>query len=166
MHIQLEINEKNADFFLQYLNSLKEGIVEKMTITEDASKSFMVSSTNEVHKRIESAEKNADYQEHDLFWKELGVNQLMKVIYEKQFRIALKDIAKFIAVDKVSASTMFKKELKNKFEMVCENPKMYRKSIYFDDESYRDLIFMGYTAIYKIEDDMIKVLDIFKWIDK
>lgn len=29
MHIQLEINEKNADFFLQYLNSLKEGIVEK-----------------------------------------------------------------------------------------------------------------------------------------
>ena len=90
----------------------------------------------------------------------------MKVIYEKQFRIALQDIVDFIAKDKISASSLFKKELKNKFEMVRENPKMFRRSIYYNDESYRDLIFMGYTAIYKIEDDMIKVLDIFKWIDK
>ena len=74
MHIQLDINEKNADFFLQYLNSLKEGIIEKMTITDDTSKSFIVSSTDEVHKRVDSAEKNADYQEHDLFWKEMGID--------------------------------------------------------------------------------------------
>jgi len=74
VHIQLEINEKNADFFLQYLNSLKEGIIEKIIISDEASKSFIVDSIDEIHKRIESAEKNADYQEHDLFWKEMGVN--------------------------------------------------------------------------------------------
>ena len=74
MHIQLDINEKNADFFLQYLDSLKEGIIEKMIITDDTSKSFIVSSIDEVHQRIESAEKNADYQEHDLFWKEMGID--------------------------------------------------------------------------------------------
>ncbi|MBA1419439.1 MAG: hypothetical protein FAF03_00860 [Epsilonproteobacteria bacterium] len=56
MQIQLDINEKNADFFLQYLDSLKEGIIKKMVITDD-SKSFMVSSVEEVRKRIESAEK-------------------------------------------------------------------------------------------------------------
>lgn len=90
----------------------------------------------------------------------------MRVVYEKQFRIALKDIVEYIAKDKVSASRLFKKELKEKFELVAENPKMYRASIYHKSEAYRDLVFMGYTAIYKIEDDVIKVLDIFKWVDK
>ena len=73
MHIQLEINEKKADIFLQYLSSLREGIVEKITIMDHTPESFVVSSMDEVHKRIESAEKNADYQEHDLFWKEMGL---------------------------------------------------------------------------------------------
>jgi len=90
----------------------------------------------------------------------------MKIIYEKQFRIALQDIAYFIAKDKISASHGFKKELKNKFEMVRDNPQMYRESIYHSDKSYRDLVFMGYTVIYKIEKDVIKVLDIFKWVNK
>ena len=90
----------------------------------------------------------------------------MKIIYEKQFRIALKDIVTYIAEDKVSASELFKKELKKKFELVIENPKMYRASVYHKSESYRDLVFMGYTAIYKIEDDRIKVMDIFKWVDR
>jgi len=73
MHIQLDINEKNADFFLQYLDSLKEGIIKNMVITDD-SRSFMVSSVEEVRKRLASAEKNADYKEHDDFWKEMGVS--------------------------------------------------------------------------------------------
>ena len=90
----------------------------------------------------------------------------MRVVYEKQFRIALKEIVEYIAEDKVSASNLFKKELKEKFELVVENPKMYRVSVYHKNESYRDLVFMGYTAIYKIENDVIKVLDIFKWVDK
>ena len=49
----------------------------------------------------------------------------MRVVYEKQFRIALKEIVDYIAEDKVSASKLFKKELKEKFELVMENPKMY-----------------------------------------
>jgi len=73
MHIQLDINEKNADFFLQYLDSLKEGIIKNMVITDD-SRSFMVSSVEEVGKRLADAEKNADYKEHDDFWKEMGVS--------------------------------------------------------------------------------------------
>jgi len=73
MHIQLDINEKNADFFLQYLDSLKEGIIKNMVITDD-SRSFMVGSVEEVRKRLADAEKNADYKEHDGFWKEMGVS--------------------------------------------------------------------------------------------
>ena len=40
---------------------------------------------------------------------------------------------------------------------------MCRQSIYFEDKRYRDLTFKGYTVIYKVEEDMIKILDIFKW---
>lgn len=74
MQIQLEINEQKADFFLEYLRSLKEGIVEKMVITDAVDKSFVVSSIDEIQSRVENAEKNADYQEHDLFWNEMDVN--------------------------------------------------------------------------------------------
>jgi len=74
MQIQLDISERSADFFLQYLDSLKEGIVKKMVITDDGSRSFMVGSVEEVRKRIDRAEKNAEYEEHDAFWKEMGVS--------------------------------------------------------------------------------------------
>ena len=74
MQIQLEINEQKADFFLEYLRSLKEGIVEKMVIGDGLEKSFIVNSTDNIKSRVENAEKNADYQEHDLFWNEMGVN--------------------------------------------------------------------------------------------
>ena len=166
MQIQLEINEKNADFFLEYLNSLKEGIVEKMVITDNVSNGIVVNDINEVHKRIAHAEANAEYIEHDAFWNEMGVSQQMRVVYEKQFRVALHKIVNFIAKDKVSASITFKKELKKKFETLVDNPKMYRASIYYKNAEYRDLVFMGYTAIYKIDGDVIRVLDIFKWMDR
>jgi len=48
----------------------------------------------------------------------------MKVIYEKQFRISLRNIADFIAKDNASASSKFKK-----------SSKIYRESIYYDNES-------------------------------
>ena len=43
-------------------------------IKDDDTQSFMVSSKDEVLKRLESAQKRADYKEHDTFWKEMGVN--------------------------------------------------------------------------------------------
>lgn len=91
----------------------------------------------------------------------------MRVIYEKQFRTALQSVVEYIAKDKVSVSIAFKRKLKEKFEMVTDNPRMHRASLYIrDDDSYRDLIYMGYTVIYKIGTDVIRVLDIFKWEDK
>jgi len=90
----------------------------------------------------------------------------MKIIYEEQFKNGLKEIIKYISQDKPNASTLFKKELKSKFELLLNNPKMYRISIYFNNPAYRDMVYKGYTIIYKIENHTIKVLDIFKWVDK
>jgi len=72
MQINLEISDNKAEFFLEYLNSLKDGIVKNIHIIDNKN-SFEVSSTDEVRKRVLSAEKNAKYQEHNEFWQELGV---------------------------------------------------------------------------------------------
>jgi plasmid stabilization system protein ParE len=91
---------------------------------------------------------------------------MIQIVYEKQFKDALLDISRFIAKDKKSAAVDFKKQLKIFIEYLKENPKMYKQSRYFEDDNYRDMTFKGYTIIYKIEDESIKILDIFKWIDR
>ena len=60
MQIQLQINDKNVDFFLQYLNSLKDAIVEKVVISQEDNPEFIVTNVADVHRRISAAEKNGD----------------------------------------------------------------------------------------------------------
>ena len=93
---------------------------------------------------------------------------MMRLIKTREYLISLQDIMRYIAKDKKSASLNFRTELNEKLKGTKDNPKMYRQSFYYDDEAYRDLTFKGYTTIYKIDEtDMsIKVLDIFKWIDR
>ncbi len=45
-------------------------------------------------------------------------------------------------------------------------PYQYRQSLYFEDESYRDLVYQGYTIIYKVEEERVLILEIFKWIER
>jgi plasmid stabilization system protein ParE len=90
----------------------------------------------------------------------------VKILKKRKFIKNLSLIFEYIAKDKPLAAKQFKEELYNKIENLKNFPKMYRKSIYFDNENYRDLIFKGYTLIYKIEDDKILILDIFKWSEK
>ncbi len=90
----------------------------------------------------------------------------MQIVIETSFSEPLFKILTTIAKDKKSASKKFNKDLKEKIDLLLEAPFMHRPSIYFDDKKYRDLIFKGYTIIYKVEDNMIKVLDIFKWQDR
>ena len=72
MRIELQISEEKEAFFLEYLESLKEGIVEKIEIKESRF-DFFVDSKEEVKNRIMFAEENANYTDHDLFWQEMQV---------------------------------------------------------------------------------------------
>ncbi len=72
MRIELQISEEKEAFFLEYLESLKEGIVEKIEIKESRF-DFFVDSKEEVKNRIKFAEENANYTDHDLFWQEMQV---------------------------------------------------------------------------------------------
>ena len=85
----------------------------------------------------------------------------MKIIYDKLFEILLVQILDYIAQDKKSASVKFANKLEKVINSLVDNPYKYRKSRYFDDENIRDMIFEGYTIVYKVEQDSIIILRIF-----
>ena len=90
----------------------------------------------------------------------------MLIKFDKEFEYAYIQILNFIASDKASAADTFSKELKKLFELLKENPLMFKASQYFEDSTYRDLTYKGYTIIYKIGHKDIMILEIFKWIDR
>lgn len=89
----------------------------------------------------------------------------MQILKSKLYTISLQDILDFIAKDSLNIALKFKKELDKKIDDLDFMPYKFRKSIYFDDENIRDLIFKGYCIVYKIyeKEDYILILDIKKY---
>ena len=90
----------------------------------------------------------------------------MRIVYEEQFKSQLQAILAFIARDNPNAARFFCNRLKVRIEQIPQVPLACRKSRYFDDDTLRDLVFMGYTAIYRVSPDEIRMLDLFKWQDR
>ncbi len=90
----------------------------------------------------------------------------MKIIRDKEYLSQLKNILIYIKKDKKLASKKFKEKLDAKINDIPLNPYIHRKSYFFDNKDYRDLIYKGYIVIYKIVKDEIWILEIFKWIER
>ncbi len=87
----------------------------------------------------------------------------MMIEKKPKYIFGLLKILKYISKDKKTPAVKFEKELNEMLMLLKDNPQMCRKSYYFDDERYRDLIYSAYTIIYKIEEEKILILEIFKW---
>jgi plasmid stabilization system protein ParE len=72
-------------------------------------------------------------------------------------------ILEYIAKDKIAASKNFHRELDELINNIPSFPYKYRQSIYFNDVHIRDLIYKGYTVVYRIDEikENIDVLRIF-----
>ena len=68
------------------------------------------------------------------------------------FKLKLNEQVEFIAKDKPSAARKFKSELIERIKAVTQMPYKNRKSIFFDREDIRELIYKGYIIVYKIND--------------
>ena len=90
----------------------------------------------------------------------------MRIVYEAQSKVQLQAILAFIARDNPAAARLFRNHLKARIEQIPATPLACRKSLYFDDDTLRDLVFMGYTAIYRISSEEIRMLDLFKWQER
>ena len=67
------------------------------------------------------------------------------------FRQQFFDIVFYIAKDKVSASQNFKSDINKLIKELPNFPFKYRKSYYYENENIRDLIYKGYSIIYKVD---------------
>lgn len=87
----------------------------------------------------------------------------MKIIIKKSFLQRLGRQVDFIATDSVKRAHKFRKVILEQIRKIPDNPYINRKSIYFNDESIRDLIFKGYTIVYRIRNDEIQIFGFVKY---
>lgn len=90
----------------------------------------------------------------------------IKIVYKETFVPRLERQIRFISNDNPTAAKRFKKELLAKIKTIPPNPQIFRKSIYFDDSSIRDLIFKGYTIVFRIIENKIEVFGFVQFQEK
>ena len=84
----------------------------------------------------------------------------MKVKISNSFKEKLNDQVEFIAKDKPSAARKFKSEIIQRIREIPQMPFINRKSIFFNRDDIRDLIYKGYIIIYKIN-EREKIIEVF-----
>ncbi|WP_298692430.1 type II toxin-antitoxin system RelE/ParE family toxin [uncultured Sulfuricurvum sp.] len=89
----------------------------------------------------------------------------MNVRLFPSFIAKLQLVLEKIAEDKKSAAHSFRREILHECQNLSDFPYRCRRSIHYNDDNIRDLIFKGYTIIYKIMDDEIKVFALTKYED-
>lgn len=75
----------------------------------------------------------------------------MELKFSHIFNIKLQRQLDFIANDKPSAARKFKIDLIKALKSLAKMPFQCRKSIFFDSEEIRDMVFKGYVIIYKVD---------------
>ncbi len=84
----------------------------------------------------------------------------MRLKILKSFRDKLNDQIDYIAKDKPAAARKFKSDLIQRIKDIPKMPYANRKSIFFERENIRDLVFKAYIIVYKI-DEQKKVIEAF-----
>ncbi len=74
----------------------------------------------------------------------------MQINRSPRYKNNLFQILNYIAKDKLSASENFLNELDKIINNLPNFPFKFRKSQYFDNENIRDMIYNGYTIIYRV----------------
>lgn len=81
----------------------------------------------------------------------------MKIEFDPEFMAALIEQIRIIAEDKPSAAREFRQALIAQCKSLIDMPYRCRKSIYYDDEHLRDLVFRGYVIVYMIQKESIVI---------
>ena len=89
----------------------------------------------------------------------------MRLRIHTSFGDKLNDQVEYIAKDKPAAARKFKREVIKQIKGIPKIPYANRKSIFFDREDIRDLVFKGYVIVYKIntENKSIEVFGFTKY---
>ena len=75
----------------------------------------------------------------------------MRIDIQDSFSEKLGEVVDFISNDKPKAARKFKADIQKKIKALPEFPFQCKKSIYFENDSIRDMVFKGYTVVYKVD---------------
>ncbi len=89
----------------------------------------------------------------------------MKIRFAPSFINVLSKQVEYISRDKPQAGRKFKNELLGECKNLVDNPFRCRKSIHYNDEKIRDLVFKGYTIIYEVSNEIVSVFALTKYED-
>lgn len=87
----------------------------------------------------------------------------MRLDTTPEFEEGLSEAMSYIAADSPQRAVQFAHELHEAARGLAVMPLRFRKSIYFDSDRIRDLIFKGYTVPYLVETDRILLIELIKW---
>jgi plasmid stabilization system protein ParE len=87
------------------------------------------------------------------------------VRFSKDSKEYLKSIKKYISKDSKSIAVQYVSKLTTKIKTLLQYPKIGQISKIYNDEVIREIFVDGYKVIYKINDNSILVLMIYKNID-
>lgn len=76
----------------------------------------------------------------------------MRLKVLSSFKDKLNSQIEFISKDKPSAARKFKAEIISRIKEIPTMPYMHRKSIFFDHDDIRELIYKGYIIVYKVNE--------------
>lgn len=76
----------------------------------------------------------------------------MQINRSPRYKNNLFQILDYIAQDKLSASEDFLNELDKLINNLPNFPFKFRKSKYFNNENIRDMVYKGYTVIYRVNE--------------
>ena len=87
----------------------------------------------------------------------------MKIVFKESFLSRLEKQVDYIAQDSPARARKFKNELLSRIKEIPDNPYRYRRSIYFNENNIRDMIFKGYTVVFRIKENRIEVFGFVKY---
>jgi plasmid stabilization system protein ParE len=87
----------------------------------------------------------------------------MKILFKETFLKRLENQIEYISSDSPERARKFKNDLLKRIKEIPKNPYKYRKSIYFESSKIRDLVFKGYTVVFRINEDQIEVFGFVKY---
>ncbi len=82
----------------------------------------------------------------------------MIILESERFRKELRAIALYIREESPQNAVRFIELLKERIDTLVRSPYRDRKSIYFDDEQMRDMVYKGYTVVYEIDEEKDRIV--------
>jgi len=80
------------------------------------------------------------------------------ILESERFRKELRAIAFYIREESPQNAVRFVALLKARIDTLVHSPYRYRRSIYFDDEQMRDMVYKGYTVVYEIDEEKERIV--------